>query len=960
MKGDQCASGSPCYAKMAPDEALPRLAVVVNGQRAMALIDTGCTTTLLARNVAKSWSGACTIKTVDGRDAKCLGETTAEVTVQGVIIMLRALVLDHLVGGVDVVLGMKAINQLGGATLREGQVTFGRLGAIGMVGVEGSDKIGSQKPEACCIKDEDFLANFDGERWTVEWKWTSEPPELRNKVGCYNNTLHGEVRKGFEEEVERWIQEGILKPWTGEEKGLLPLMAVVQPTKNKVRPVLDYRELNKHVACHTGKGIDVCEEVMRTWRRMRQATRIVDLKSAYLQIHVDKKLWQYQLVKYKGRLYCLTRLGFGLSSAPKIMTAILKTALKGNRKVNKATSSYIDDILVEESEVTAEEVRDHVETYGLTAKPAEPLDGGTALGLKLQKDEKGTLIFKRGNEVPEVGTELTKRELFSICGKLVGHYPIAGWLRIACSFIKRQTGTEYWEDRVANETLKMMKEVITRVKREDPVKGEWHVSSGEAGVVWCDASSLALGVILEMGGVTVEDAAWLRKKNDFSHVNVAELDAVMKGINLTLKWGLRVIEIKTDSATVASWVRSAVTGDRRIKTKGAAEMLIKRRLGALEDLITEFHLKVSVMLVPSEKNKADVLTRVKKAWLQEGKSICSICCAGEEVKELHDMHHFGQERTLFLAREVNPEITKEEVREVVENCGECQSIDPRPSRHEAGELHVAEDWKRLAIDITHYRHKLYLTMVDCGPGRFAIWREVKSEAAWAIGDIVEQIFLERGPVSELLMDNGSAFRSEAFKRVCDKWGVRQFFRAAYRPSGNGIVERHHRTIKAAAERSNISPMEAVFWYNMSPKTGQREATVPHRAIFTYKWRHPYHKAADIEDEEATIKVGEEVWVKPPNAKCTSRWGRGVVTGTQSKNNVMVDGVPRHILDLRRVFHPASNNDGEEEEGEIRTEADSAPQTELNLRGEEPETIVSQRPQRERRRPAWMKDYEVFY
>ncbi|GAB1600614.1 uncharacterized protein LOC115212112 [Argonauta hians] len=307
----------------------------------------------------------------------------------------------------------------------------------------------------------------------------------------------------------------------------------------------------------------------------------------------------------------------------------------------------------------------------------------------------------------------------------------------------------------------MMKEVITRVKREDPVKGEWHVSSGEAGVVWCDASSLTLGVILEMGGVTVEDAAWLRKKNDFSHVNVAELDAVMKGINLALKWGLRVIEIKTDSATVASWVRSAVTGDRRIKTKGAAEMLIKRRLGALEDLITEFHLKVSVMLVPSEKNKADVLTRVKKAWLQEGKSVSSICCAGEE---------------------------------------------------------------RLAIDITHYRHKLYLTMVDCGPGRFAIWREVKSEATWAIGDIVEQIFLERGPVSELLMDNGSAFRSEAFKRVCDKWGVRQFFRAAYRPSGNGIVERHHRTIKAAAERSNISPMEAVFWYNMSPKTGQREAT----------------------------------------------------------------------------------------------------------------------------------------
>ena len=44
-------------------------------------------------------------------------------------------------------------------------------------------------------------------------------------------------------------------------------MAVVQPTENKVRPVLDFRELNKYVACHTKEGIDICEEV-KEWRRM--------------------------------------------------------------------------------------------------------------------------------------------------------------------------------------------------------------------------------------------------------------------------------------------------------------------------------------------------------------------------------------------------------------------------------------------------------------------------------------------------------------------------------------------------------------------------------------------------------------------------------------------------------------------------------------------------------------------
>ena len=47
--------------------------------------------------------------------------------------------------------------------------------------------------------------------------------------------------------------------------------------------------------------------------------------------------------------------------------------------------------------------------------------------------------------------------------------------------------------------------------------------------------------------------------------------------------------------------------------------------------------------------------------------------------------------------------------------------------------------------------------------------------------------------------------------------------------------------------------------------------------------------------------------KPVNKRCTSRWTEGVVTGIVSRNNVEVDGVPRHVLDIRRLV----NNEGEE-------------------------------------------------
>ena len=77
--------------------------------------------------------------------------------------------------------------------------------------------------------------------------------------------------------------------------------------------------------------MDVCSDRLREWRKVEGETEILDLRAAYLQIHVSPELWQYQKVRFKGETYYLTRMGFGLNSAPKIMSKILKYAL-GNFK----------------------------------------------------------------------------------------------------------------------------------------------------------------------------------------------------------------------------------------------------------------------------------------------------------------------------------------------------------------------------------------------------------------------------------------------------------------------------------------------------------------------------------------------------------------------------------------------------------------------------------------------------
>ena len=119
-------------------------------------------------------------------------------------------------------------------------------------------------------------------------------------------------------------------------------------------------------------------------------------------------LHKHQLVRWKGKVYCLTRLGFGLNVAPKIMSKILKTVLGEDKDVEGATSSYIDDIYVDVTKVGATSVIEHLRRFGLEAKQPEMLEGGTALGLRLERDGDGGLNFSRGSEVPGIPERRSK------------------------------------------------------------------------------------------------------------------------------------------------------------------------------------------------------------------------------------------------------------------------------------------------------------------------------------------------------------------------------------------------------------------------------------------------------------------------------------------------------------------------------------------------------------------------
>ena len=47
------------------------------------------------------------------------------------------------------------------------------------------------------------------------------------------------------------------------------------------------------------------------------------------------------------------------------------------------------------------------------------------------------------------------------------------------------------------------------------------------------------------------------------------------------------------------------------------------------------------------------------------------------------------------------------------------------------------------------------------------------------------------------------------------------------------------------------------------------------------------------------KIGDKVWLRPPVSRCDKRYQEATVDGIISDQAVLVNGVPRHVRDIRR-------------------------------------------------------------
>ena len=107
--------------------ALPAVSVQIDGIRRTALVDTGCTQTLVRKPCCRTWKKKqVPLMVVGGNSSMCCGESVVQIGISnGPSVAVRALVVDEALFGYDLLLGLNAIRQLGGMTMSAtGEVKF--------------------------------------------------------------------------------------------------------------------------------------------------------------------------------------------------------------------------------------------------------------------------------------------------------------------------------------------------------------------------------------------------------------------------------------------------------------------------------------------------------------------------------------------------------------------------------------------------------------------------------------------------------------------------------------------------------------------------------------------------------------------------------------------------------------------------------------------------------------------
>ncbi|KAL1920713.1 uncharacterized protein VTP21DRAFT_1090 [Calcarisporiella thermophila] len=176
--------------------------------------------------------------------------------------------------------------------------------------------------------------------------------------------------QALDEAVERFIKDDTVEIAQPDAEGYLSNL-FPKREKTKIRPLLDLRRINQYIQYQHFKmeGLPTIRDLVLPGDYLIK----VDLSDAYLTIPIHQKSPKFLSFRHRGETYSFKAMPFGLASAPRIFSKLMKDALEPLRKQGMRLTFYLDDIcLMHQSEQKAREqakvLVEHLETLGFLIK----------------------------------------------------------------------------------------------------------------------------------------------------------------------------------------------------------------------------------------------------------------------------------------------------------------------------------------------------------------------------------------------------------------------------------------------------------------------------------------------------------------------------------------------------------------------------------------------------------------
>lgn len=417
------------------------------------------------------------------------------------------------------------------------------------------------------------------------------------------------------------LSMGAIEKSQHEDNEFISNIFLVKKKNGKFRPVINLKKLNKFVEYHHFK-METLQHVAELLKRYAYFTS-VDLKNAYFSIPIHHTSRKYLKFSWKGTLYEFTCLPFGLSSAPRVFTKVMKPVFSYLRSIGICCFYYIDDSLNQDMDInncrsnaellikTLKDLGFHINSEKLMLFPSQQIQ---YLGFIIDSVTfQFSLPDEKIEKILHLSSETLRKDQVSIreVTALIGLYNSASTAiqlgplyhryldRDKCTALQNNF-QNYDRKMIISEESKS--EINWWIKNLKDYNGKIIRPSAPQIYIESDASLIGWGAILKDGNFTQNSTQgrW-NARESLLHINKLELRAIYFSLLALCKFYNNChICVRSDSATAVAYIN-------RI---GGSVLSLLEETKSIWNWCFSKNIFISAVHIPGKNNKIpDYLSR---------------------------------------------------------------------------------------------------------------------------------------------------------------------------------------------------------------------------------------------------------------------------------------------------------------------------------------------------------------